>query len=496
MDRAFYPIICMACGNRGAVSPDGLAKAASGTHALRCKCGSTDIDLDTTPEAMQVARPAEAARTAAVIPTGTVVQCKTDVFGSEPFQGVIAGGNYFGDLPDPTSYIVRRSVGDELKGLGGSTTVNPDDITVVTTAARKVADDGRRGVSFRVQVTGPLADTRNAIDSAVRDAVRFGWSSSTPAGPFGDVVEVTVDPDEADQVASLLANPDDITVVTTAARKMASVDYEVAWVADGKWQPLPVTSRDMETGGGDVLDAAVRAFAATNATGMQSLFLLRNNFNGSVTVYQTDPAGRGVDNLGSYESFYGHPCTGARKQAGGATIYKPFCSLECNREYASMAVAGDTENNTEPYCLNCGKPTEVWEGREFKASVAKTADLYDTPIGQTVTALQDEGRNVWILGFTEDGRRALIADGDREQVSIASVDAAGSLGRWECSLEHYHSYTDQYLPNFPRRASRRSASKVTREDIAREILRTNPGLHPRLVERVASKTLAALQEKG
>lgn len=525
MDRAFYPIICMACGNRGAVSPDGLAKAASGTHALRCKCGSTDIDLDTTPEAMQVARPVEAARTASVIPTGTVVQCKTDVFGSEPFQGVIAGGNYFGDLPEPTSYIVRRSVGDELQGLGGSTTVNPDDITVVTTAARKTA----------------------------------------------------------------------------------SVDYEVAWVADGKWQTLPVTSRDMETGGGDVLDAAVRAFAATNATGMQSLFLLRNNFNGSVTVYQTDPAGRGVDNLGSYKSFYGHPYTGARKQAEGPTIYKPFCSLECNREYARTVVSGDTENNTEPYCLNCGKPTEVWEGRQFKARRSTAAvevtihprrptervvtivrqigpGLYETDTGEQVNydniqmrdmgALLDAFPEAWhndsypidpapgqgelhlskvvhvaslrhaSIEFQSEVARDLLAmkDGTPWPIysvgntyvlayfdsGVASTDAGDPVadsGEWEIVLKDTPDLVggrilgrETFRYAEPRRRGEiadyaaewiwrrlsqahldgldRASAKVTRDDIAREILRTNPGLHPRLVERVASKTLAKIQEKG
>ena len=38
--------------------------------------------------------------------------------------------------------------------------------------------------------------------------------------------------------------------------------------------------------------------------------------------------------------------------------YQAFCSPRCNREYHVHVVAPDTTNNTEPFCLNCGRGTE------------------------------------------------------------------------------------------------------------------------------------------
>lgn len=37
--------------------------------------------------------------------------------------------------------------------------------------------------------------------------------------------------------------------------------------------------------------------------------------------------------------------------------FAPFCTLECNRAYHEIVVAPDTQNITEPYCLNCGAAT-------------------------------------------------------------------------------------------------------------------------------------------
>lgn len=35
-------------------------------------------------------------------------------------------------------------------------------------------------------------------------------------------------------------------------------------------------------------------------------------------------------------------------------IYRPFCSIECNREFHETVVTGVSEPNLDPVCLNCG----------------------------------------------------------------------------------------------------------------------------------------------
>ena len=80
------------------------------------------------------------------------------------------------------------------------------------------------------------------------------------------------------------------------------------------------------------------------------------------------------------------------------------------------------------------------------------SNLYETPIGETVTGQQDAGREVYIRGFSADGRRALVVDSDRDTVSVAPVEAAGSLGRWECSTAHLAAYGALYAERFPRRS--------------------------------------------
>lgn len=80
-----------------------------------------------------------------------------------------------------------------------------------------------------------------------------------------------------------------------------------------------------------------------------------------------------------------------------------------------------------------------------------TRALYDTPIGDRVDALMDAGRNIWIAGFTHDGQRALIVDADNEQVSVAHVDTANGLGRWECNIDHWRHNIGTYSERFPQR---------------------------------------------
>lgn len=78
-------------------------------------------------------------------------------------------------------------------------------------------------------------------------------------------------------------------------------------------------------------------------------------------------------------------------------------------------------------------------------------DLYDSPIGRTVEALQDAGREVWVSGWTDDGARCLIIDADNNTVSVAHRDSANSLGRWECSKRHHDAHRTLYAERFPRR---------------------------------------------
>lgn len=58
--------------------------------------------------------------------------------------------------------------------------------------------------------------------------------------------------------------------------------------------------------------------------------------------------------------FTGNKLSSKKTAAGAAASYKHFCSLECNREYSSTVAGGGAGHgpNEEPYCLNCGAPTE------------------------------------------------------------------------------------------------------------------------------------------
>lgn len=75
--------------------------------------------------------------------------------------------------------------------------------------------------------------------------------------------------------------------------------------------------------------------------------------------------------------------------------------------------------------------------------------LWATPIADRVDALQDRGREVWIAGFTPDGRHALVMDGENRTVSVASVASVTSLGRFECPWRDRNE--SWLLGRFPRR---------------------------------------------
>lgn len=80
---------------------------------------------------------------------------------------------------------------------------------------------------------------------------------------------------------------------------------------------------------------------------------------------------------------------------------------------------------------------------------ARVEEMFDTPIGRTVAALQDAGRNVWIAGF--GAHRALIVDADNDTVSVAHVQTCNGLGRWECSKTHYDAHAGIFHGRFPLR---------------------------------------------
>ncbi len=82
-----------------------------------------------------------------------------------------------------------------------------------------------------------------------------------------------------------------------------------------------------------------------------------------------------------------------------------------------------------------------------------TEDMWETPVAKMVDALMDQGRDVYIFGFSADGRRALIVDNSSATVSIASVDTRDGIGRWECTTAHYRAHTGEYARRFPTRGA-------------------------------------------
>lgn len=75
-------------------------------------------------------------------------------------------------------------------------------------------------------------------------------------------------------------------------------------------------------------------------------------------------------------------------------------------------------------------------------------DWWGRPIMRSVEKLQDRGRNVWVAGVNENGL-VLVVDADQDTVSVGHLDATGSLGRWECSKQHYDHNTQQFRDRFP-----------------------------------------------
>lgn len=77
----------------------------------------------------------------------------------------------------------------------------------------------------------------------------------------------------------------------------------------------------------------------------------------------------------------------------------------------------------------------------------RAAKRWDSEIALKIDKLQTSGRNVYVYGFTSDGRYALIVDRDNERCSIAPVGTVNGLGRWETN-----GTPDEYLAErFPLR---------------------------------------------
>ena len=74
-----------------------------------------------------------------------------------------------------------------------------------------------------------------------------------------------------------------------------------------------------------------------------------------------------------------------------------------------------------------------------------------TPLEEYVNSLQSAGRDVYIAGWSDEGSYALVVDNDRRQCSVATYYSSSSLGRWECSTAHRHSFAEIYAKRFPAR---------------------------------------------
>ena len=86
----------------------------------------------------------------------------------------------------------------------------------------------------------------------------------------------------------------------------------------------------------------------------------------------------------------------------------------------------------------------------METTPALTVDaLHNTPIGRAVDKHQSDGHDVYIFGFSANGRYALVVDVEQETVSVASVHTCNGLGRWECSKLHLSSNMDLYMERYP-----------------------------------------------
>ena len=73
-----------------------------------------------------------------------------------------------------------------------------------------------------------------------------------------------------------------------------------------------------------------------------------------------------------------------------------------------------------------------------------------TPLELNVDRLQSEGHSLYVAGWTDDGRYALVVIPAQDSVTVASKNTANGIGRWECSIAHYRGESELYAARFPR----------------------------------------------
>lgn len=79
-----------------------------------------------------------------------------------------------------------------------------------------------------------------------------------------------------------------------------------------------------------------------------------------------------------------------------------------------------------------------------------SAKFWATPLGETLGDY-NAGRTdppYVVLGLRSTGKQALILTVDKH-VTIAQVYSYGSVGRWECTPNHYAEHIDLYEQRFP-----------------------------------------------
>lgn len=76
-------------------------------------------------------------------------------------------------------------------------------------------------------------------------------------------------------------------------------------------------------------------------------------------------------------------------------------------------------------------------------------DPWESPLAVWLDEIMNE-HDVFVWGWSVDGRRALVVNVETGTVTVAASDAR-SLGRWECSYEHLRAHVDVYAGRFPNR---------------------------------------------
>jgi hypothetical protein len=74
---------------------------------------------------------------------------------------------------------------------------------------------------------------------------------------------------------------------------------------------------------------------------------------------------------------------------------------------------------------------------------------WDSKLADRVSSYQDAGREIYVWGWTPDGRYALVIDNDHDTASVCHRDTATGLGRWETYASRLD--TAAYWPRFPNR---------------------------------------------